>query len=136
MWCWMIREKDGPRMGWGSEVRGERVLEMPVAGLHFQLSSWFPQSLWRTRLKKIQSFFIFSQRMVHLPPTGHLRVRFKNRMWTVPNMFQSSLRALLMLFSGVCDQGMHLPSLVTLKQFQGWCCQNQDKRERSMNLWR
>ena len=25
MWCWMVREKDGPRMGWGSEVREESV---------------------------------------------------------------------------------------------------------------
>lgn len=31
-------------MGWGSEVRGERVLEMSVAGLHFQLIHGFPKA--------------------------------------------------------------------------------------------
>ena len=30
--------------GGGSEIRGESVLEMPVAGLDFQLSSWFPKA--------------------------------------------------------------------------------------------
>ena len=56
-----------------------------------------PRSLWRTWLK-IQSLFRCPQRMVHPPPTGHLRARLKNGTWTGPNGFPSSLRALSALW--------------------------------------
>ena len=71
-------EKDGPRMGWGSEVREESVPGNASGRSTFSVTSMVYLKPVANMLKKIKSLFRCPQRMVRPPPPGHLRVKFKN----------------------------------------------------------
>ena len=51
-------------MGWGSEVRGERVLEMSGAGLHVCHLHGSPKPV-ENMVEEDQGLFRFPQRMIH-----------------------------------------------------------------------
>ena len=98
-------------------------------------SPWVPRACGEHSWRRSRAFSGSHRGWYTLHPAGHVRVRFKNGTWAGPNGFQSSLWALSVLVRGLCDQGICLPSLVTWGTTPGWCCQNQDKREKPVKTW-
>lgn len=120
----------GPGWGGGLRLEGERVLEMSGGRTTFSVIFMVsPKPVEYMAEEDPELFHRFSQRTVYLPPTGHLRVRFKNEMWTAPNIFQSSLRALSILFCESVIKECTYCLVIHEEQFQDGLPKSRQKRK-------